>query len=227
MGLNIYVGWDSREEIAFEVCKQSIIENASIEVDVAPIILDELISEGVYSREIDPLASTEFTYSRFLTPFLNNFSGWALFCDCDFLFLGDVAELLKYKDKNKALYCVHHEYVPKEGTKMDGQKQTLYPRKNWSSFMFFNCEHSSTRKLTKDLVSKETGAFLHRMKWAEDSEIGELPTDWNWLEGWNDKPEKGYPKAVHYTRGGPWFQNYQDVAYADVWKSYAKKIGKK
>ncbi len=222
--LDVFVGWDSREPIAYEVAKASLEAAASIPVRVVPIKLAELVARGAYTREVDPLASTEFTYSRFFTPWLANYEGWALFCDCDFLFFGDVAELLKYRDPDKAVACVHHDYTPKEGLKMDGKIQTSYPRKNWSSFMLFNCGHPSTRRLTPDLINRESGAYLHRMQWAEDSEIGEIPLSWNWLEGWNEKPDHGRPHAVHFTNGGPWFRDWQDVDYAAEWKAVAKLI---
>lgn len=215
----IYIGWDQRETIAYDVAKFSLERRASIPVEVVPIKLDQLRAQGLYQRDQDPLATTEFTYSRFLTPALAGFSGWALFCDCDFLWLGDVAGLVEYTKTPKAVYCVHHDYTPKETTKMDGAVQTTYPRKNWSSLMLFNCDHPSVRALTSELVNRETGAFLHRMQWAADDQIGALPVEWNWLEGWNEKPERGTPKAVHFTRGGPWFANWQNVDYGDLWRA--------
>lgn len=220
----VFVGWDSREDIAYQVARHSLLQNASIDVDVIPIKLDEMVKEGLYTRDIDPLASTEFTYSRFLVPHLAGFEGWALFCDCDFLFFGDVADLLEYQLPEYAVACVKHDYTPKEATKMDGKAQTIYPRKNWSSFMLFNCGHPSTLNLTPETVNSQTGAYLHRMQWALDDEIGEIPTEWNWLEGWNEKPETGKPDAVHYTRGGPWFDEWQNVAYADEWNAQAKAV---
>lgn len=222
--LTVYIGWDSREDIAYQVARKSLLDHASIDVEVKPIRLQELVDKGIYTREVDPLAATEFTYSRFFTPWLNDNKGWALFVDCDFLFFGDVAELLDYRDASKAVYCVHHDYKPKETVKMDGKVQTTYPRKNWSSCMLFNCEHPSTRKLTPEVVNSQTGAYLHRMQWAADEEIGALPEVWNWLEGWNETPAGGFPKAVHYTNGGPWFENWQDVAYADQWLALARRI---
>lgn len=224
--LKVFIGWDSREEIAYEVAKKSLLDNASINVEVIPIKQQELVRDSIYTRDIDPLASTEFTYSRFFAPYLANYKGWALFCDCDFLFMSDVADLIKYQDSSKAVVCVKHDYTPKEGTKMDGQVQTVYPRKNWSSFMLFNCEHPSTKKLTPELINKETGAYLHRMQWAKDDEIGDIPTAWNWLEGWNTIETDGNPNAVHFTSGGPWFDDYQDVDFASEWKAMAAKISK-
>jgi len=214
----VFIGWDQREPEAYEVAKYSLVRRASVPVEVVPIKLDELRARGLYARDVDPLASTEFTYSRFLTPTLAGFSGWALFCDCDFLWLGDVGELLEHTQSAKAVYCVQHDYRPRETTKMDGAVQTVYPRKNWSSLMLFNCDHDAVRALTPQVVNRESGAYLHRMQWVADADIGALPVDWNWLEGWNEKPARGTPKAVHFTRGGPWFPQWQDVDYGDLWR---------
>jgi len=215
--IRVYIGWDSREVDAYEVARFSLERRSSIPVQISPIKLEELRAAGLYWRESDPLASTEFTYSRFLTPALAKFTGWALFFDCDFLWLGDIAELVRLAHGPKAVFCVQHDYQPKEAVKMDGKVQTNYPRKNWSSLMLFNCEHPSVRVLTPEVVNSETGAYLHRMQWVADQDIGALPLEWNWLEGWNEKPARGTPKAVHFTRGGPWFEQWQKVDYGDLW----------
>jgi lipopolysaccharide biosynthesis glycosyltransferase len=222
--LRVFIGWDSREEIAYEVARDSLLTHSTIDLEITPIKLPQLVENGIYTREIDPLATTEFTYSRFFVPYLAGYDGWALFCDCDFLFFSDIKGLLQYCDESKALFCVKHNYTPRETVKMDGQIQTVYPRKNWSSFMLFNCRHPSTKKLLPEVVNRETGAYLHRMVWSDDAEIGQLPTSWNWLEGWNKKPGSGYPNAVHFTRGGPWFDEYRDVDYAAEWNAEAEKI---
>jgi hypothetical protein len=225
--LRVYIGWDKREPIAYDVAKFSLERRATIPVDVQPIKIDDLRARKLYWRDQDPLASTEFTYTRFLTPTLADFRGWALFCDCDFLWLGDVAGLGEFMRVPKAVYCVQHDYTPKETTKMDGAVQTSYPRKNWSSLMLFNCDHPAVRGLTPDVVNRETGAYLHRMQWVADEDIGSLPVEWNWLEGWNEKPEKGTPKAVHFTRGGPWFENWQNVDYGDLWRAEREALERK
>ena len=212
-----FIGYDPKEDIAYRVCKQSLLKKSSIEINVLALKLYELIAKGIYNRPIDPLASTEFTYSRFLIPNLMNFKGWAVFCDCDFLFLEDVAKLFNNLSNKKAVYCVQHIYTPKEKHKMDGQQQTIYPRKNWSSFIIFNCEHPSNKKLDAELVNKETGSFLHQFKWLRDDEIGALDERWNWLEGWTSNHNNNTPFAVHYTRGGPWFNEWQDVEFASEW----------
>ena len=215
--LNIYVGYDSKEDIAYRVCKYSILKRSKSNIKITSLKLYELVAKNLYKRDIDPLASTEFTYSRFLVPALNNYNGWAIFCDCDFIFFEDISKILKNLDNNKAVYCVQHDYTPKEKHKMDGQKQTTYPRKNWSSFILFNCSHPSNKKLTIDLVNSETGSFLHQFKWLKDSEIGSLDERWNWLEGWTSNHNNQKPYAVHYTRGGPWFEEWQDVEFAIEW----------
>lgn len=213
----VFVGWDSREDIAYQICRRSILARASEPVEVSRLRQDTLRAHGLYWREADPLSSTEFTFTRFLVPHLAGYEGWALFCDCDFLWLGDISELVGLTDDRYAVICVHHDYRPPERIKMDGKIQTQYPRKNWSSMVLYNCGHPSNKVLTPDVVNRETGAFLHRFQWLDDSEIGAVPETWNWLEGWCQRPKGGAPNVIHYTRGGPWFENWQDVDYAREW----------
>ncbi|MDC6447987.1 glycosyltransferase [Alphaproteobacteria bacterium] len=215
--LNIYIGYDSKEDIAYRVCKYSLLKRSTSKVKVFSLKLQELVAKNFYFRSIDPLASTEFTYSRFLVPALSSYQGWSIFCDCDFIFLDDISKILDNLDKSKAVYCVQHDYTPKEKHKMDGQIQTIYPRKNWSSFILFNCDHPSNKKLTVDLVNSESGSYLHQFKWLKDNEIGSLDERWNWLEGWTSNHNNQNPYAVHYTRGGPWFEEWQDVEFAKEW----------
>ncbi len=219
MNLTFFIGYDSKEDIAYRVCKYSLIKRASSNIKVASLKIDELIAKKLYTRNTDPLASTQFTYSRFLVPKLMNYKGWAVFCDCDFIFLEDVNKLSENLDPAKAIYCVQHDYTPKEKHKMDGQKQTIYPRKNWSSFIIYNCAHPSVKKLTLEKVNNESGAYLHQFKWCNDNEIGALDERWNWLEGWTSTYNQNKPFAVHFTRGGPWFSEWQDVEYANEWIS--------
>lgn len=221
--IRIYVGWDSREDIAFQVCRRSIIERASKPVQIIALRQEALRRARHYMRESDPLASTEFTYTRFLVPYLAGFKGWAIFCDCDFLWLGDVQELVDQIDDRYALMCVHHDHRPPETTKMDGRTQTVYPRKNWSSMVLYNCAHPMNRVLTPELVSTESGAFLHRFQWLDDESLGAVSETWNWLDGWSRPPADGLPpRVVHYTSGGPWFDHRQDVSYAAEWVAEEK-----
>tara|TARA_B110000305_G_scaffold24739_2_gene22562 strand:+ start:2260 stop:3960 length:1701 start_codon:yes stop_codon:yes gene_type:complete len=213
--LRIYVGWDSREDIAYQACRQSLKDTASVPIKVIPLKQPQLKRDEMYWRDKDQLASTEFTFTRFLLPELAEFKGWALFIDCDFIALDDVKELFDQRDNKYALMCAQHDYTPKANTKMDGQQQHNYPRKNWSSMMLVNCGHPSNRLLTKELVNdpKVDGKYLHRFSWLEDEEVGKLSHEWNWLVGWYKEPEDGKPKFLHYTEGGPWFEEYKDCEY--------------
>ena len=217
--LKIFIGWDSREDIAYQVCKQSILDTATVPVEIIPLRLDKLRSSGWYTREEDKLGSTEFTFSRFLVPFLCDYKGWALFIDCDFIFKKDIAELFSSKDDNYAVMCAHHDYTPREGEKMDGQVQLPYPRKNWSSMVLWNCSHPANTNVNLELVNnpQTSGAYLHRFSWLSDNLIGELTHRWNWLVGWYKEPKDGIPWALHYTEGGPWFEGFENCEYALDW----------
>jgi hypothetical protein len=228
---HVFVGWDPREPQAYDVCAFSIRRRASVPTAVAPVRLADLRAEGLYTRPTEtrdgvlwdviseaPM-STEFAISRFFVPLLARRAGvrgWVAFCDCDFLFLADVAELFRLPDDRHAVACVQHDHRPSETVKMDGQVQTRYARKNWSSMMLFNVSHPANERLTLEMLNGVPGRDLHRFCWLEDHEIGAVPVDWNWLEG--TSPDLGRtPKVVHYTRGGPWMDGWEDVAYAQEW----------
>ena len=223
--LKIFIGWDRREDIAYQACKQSILDHASVPVEIVPLKQKDLKKQELYWRDKDKLASTEFTFTRFLVPELTEFSGWALFIDCDFIALDDVKNLFDQSDDKYAVMCAQHDYTPKEVTKMDGKAQTVYPRKNWSSMMLINCSHPSNKKLTKDIINSDTvtGAYLHRFSWLTDKEIGKISHEWNWLVGWYKEPRDGKPKFLHYTEGGPWFDEYYDCEYASEYYRAERK----
>tara|TARA_B110000503_G_scaffold69653_1_gene108553 strand:- start:1683 stop:3398 length:1716 start_codon:yes stop_codon:yes gene_type:complete len=224
--LKIFIGWDSREDIAYQVCKQSIINTTSVPVEITPLKQRLLKREFMYWRKSDKLASTEFTFTRFLLPELTKFEGWALFIDCDFVALDDVKKLFDQRDDKYAVMCAQHDYTPKKGFKMDGQVQHVYPRKNWSSMMLINCGHPSNKVLTRELVNDNDidGAYLHRFSWLQDNEIGKLSHEWNWLVGWYKEPKDGKPKFLHYTEGGPWFEQYQNCEYANEYYKVERKV---
>jgi len=215
--MKVFIGYEPREDIAYQVCKHSILKHQP-NAQVAPLIQKELRSAGWYKRPIDTLASTEFTFTRFLIPELTNFRGWAVFMDCDMILTTDIKELFDQADDRYAVMCVQHDYTPRQGIKMDGQKQTIYPRKNWSSVVLWNCSHPSNRVVTQDFVNDTelNGAYMHRFSWLKDEEIGELDHTWNYLVGVYDDIET--PKLIHYTEGGPWFENYRDCEFNELWK---------
>ena len=216
MTLKIFIGWDSREPEAAEVCKYSILKHATVPVEIHFLKQEELRGQGIYTRDLDPQSSTEFTFTRFLVPYLCKYQGNAVFVDCDFLFEHDIKELFECATDNVAVSVVQHDYQPTNTVKMDGKTQYLYPRKNWSSLMLFNCAHPDCQTLTPEIVSSQTGEFLHRFGWT-DYEIGSLDKTWNWLVNWYHEPQDGKPKAIHYTEGGPWFSNYVKTEYGGNW----------
>lgn len=223
--MKIFIGWDPREQIAYDVCEHSIVSRNS-KVTTIPLIQKELRQQELYWRSLDERAATEFSLTRFLIPELCNFKGKAIFCDCDFLFLTDAQELFDLFDDRYAVQVVQHNYNPSEQIKMDNKIQHLYPRKNWSSLILWNCDHPSNKKLTKEVVNTAEPSYLHQFKWLNDSEIGGINHKWNWLEGWYKEPGDGKPSVVHYTRGGPWFDNYQDVDYAREWLNELAELQK-
>lgn len=227
--LKMFVGYDSREDLAYRVCQHSIYKRSSIPVEVIPIKQTEVRESGLYWREREKVESTEFSFTRFLTPYLANYQGWAVFVDCDVLYLGDVKELADLVDDKYAIMCVQHDYTPKETTKMDGAVQTAYPRKNWSSMVLYNCGHPKNKVLTPEVVNSESGAYLHRFQWLEDHEIGSIPFVWNFLVGHNkvvENDQTTFPKAIHYTLGGPWFEDWKDCEFGDLWLNELEEYNK-
>lgn len=215
--VKVFVGYDSREDIAWQVCRHSILRHSDQKTQVIPLRQGPLRELGMYTRPIDADASTEFSLTRFLTPYLAAQRGWVAFCDCDFLFTTDVGKVFHSLEPSKAVYCVQHDYVPAYDVKMDGKRQTSYPRKNWSSFILFNCDHPDVAALTPAVVNSATPAYLHRFEWVSgDHAIGALDLDWNFLEGEYPKPLRT-PRVIHYTNGGPWFEECQGCDYADLW----------
>jgi hypothetical protein len=210
--INIFIGYDSKEKIAYHVLSESILRNSTKPVSITPIYLPNIKDD--FLRERNNLSSTEFSFSRFIIPHLMNYQGWALFMDCDMLMKADVEELWRLRDDKYAVQVCKHDYTPRTETKFLGQIQTVYPKKNWSSVMLMNCKKCT--RLTPDYVNKASGLELHQFKWLENEElIGSLPLEWNWLAG--EYPYKEDVKNIHYTEGGPYFEQYADCDYSSEW----------
>ncbi len=208
----VFIGFDPREAVAFNVLAHSIHARSSLPVSVSPLMLSQL--GGVFRRERHPLQSTDFSFSRFLTPYLSGYRGWSVFMDCDMLVLDDIARLWALRDERCAVMVVKHDHKPKETVKFLGAAQTSYEKKNWSSVMMFNNERCSA--LTPEYVNTASGLELHQFKWLEgDHLIGELPHRWNHLVGY-DAPDAEV-SLVHYTIGGPYFPEYLDCEYSREW----------
>lgn len=218
----IFIGWDDREASAYHVLCHSIIRRASAPVSITPIRREHLPE---FTRERGENESTDFSISRFLTPYLAGYKGMALFLDCDMLALADVCELLEFPeaDPYRAVYVCKHEYTPRKRTKFLGHQQAAYPMKNWSSLMLFNLQHFDTHFLTPEYVNIATGMELHRFKWTRESAIGSIPLEWNYLVGEPNQSTKT-PKVIHYTNGSPFMEGCEDCEYADLWRDELKHM---
>jgi len=216
--INIIVGFDQRESVAYHTFTQSIIEKASIPVSFTPLAINTL--KGYKETHTDK--SNDFIYSRFLTPHLNNFQGWAIFADGDMICQADIKELWDLRDESKALFVVKHNYQTKAHQKYLGNINENYPRKNCSSFILCNCSHSKHRVLTPDFIANQSGKYLHRFCWLEDKDIGDLPLEWNWLA--IEYPENKKAKLIHYTLGTPCFKDYQNTEMSDIWHQTQQRI---
>jgi hypothetical protein len=242
MRLRVFIGYDGREHEAWRVCAASLVRRTSIDLEVTKLDDHQLRAQGLFWRKwrrdgqvmVDELDgrpfSTAFAFTRFLVPALcraDDYRGWALFVDCDMLWTADIAGLLPLLDPGKALMCVQHQQTiaADGGTKMDGQPQQAYPRKNWSSFMAFNMADPVHDALSAPSVNLEEGRWLHGLSWLKDEQIGGLPETWNWLEGYSSPRAPDDPPAVvHFTRGGPWFAGWQDVAFAERWREERRAL---
>ena len=216
--INIVVGFDQREAVAYHAFTQSVIEKSSIPVSFMPLAINTLYEY----KETHNDRSNDFVYSRFLTPFLNDFRGWAIFADGDMICQADIKELWDLRDDTKAVLVVKHNYQTKSFKKYLGNINENYPRKNWSSIILWNCAHPKHSVLTPEFIASQTGKFLHRFSWLEDSDIGELPPEWNWLA--IEYPENRNAKLIHYTLGTPCFKDYRDKEMSDIWHEAQRRI---
>ncbi len=229
--LGIYIGFDPKEAGAFAVAKHSARRHLIAPVPIYGVVLADLQRQGLYTRPTqmqngrlwDTISehpmSTEFAISRFLVPHLSGDKGYALFTDSDVLFRRDLTAIFNEVTGDKAVYVVKHQHAPPVGIKMDGQLQSPYARKNWSSVMLFNCAHPANRRLTVELVNEVPGRDLHRFCWLRDEDIGELSPKWNWLVGESAPLGDETPHVVHFTNGIPTMRGYENCEYADEWRA--------
>lgn len=212
--MRIFIGHDSRQPENTKACVASI-ERFGHKVEI--LDLEAIKATTGYERNED--GSTEFTYTRFLVPYLCNYEGIALFCDSDFIWLYDPAELLEYYSPVNAVSCVKHDRMPvRSKLKMEGKLNQPYPRKWWSSLMLFNCEHRYVKRLSVDYINRIDSATLHRFVWAGNS-IGDLPVEYNYLVGYYDNDM--IPRALHFTDGTPRFESYKNEPFAEKWYEFA------
>lgn len=209
--INVFVGYDPREAVAYHVFCESLITNASQPVRIIPLHLPLLTA---YSEEHGD-GSNAFIYTRFLVPYLMNYEGWAIYCDGDMVVKGDIADLWVLRDESCAVQVVQHQYESKVSVKYLGAKNENYPRKNWSSVILWNCSHPKHQKLSVDFVAKSSGSYLHRFNWLRDCEIGALPKEWNWLV--SEYETNMNAKLLHFTLGTPCFRDFRECSEAGEW----------
>ena len=207
----IFIGYDPREAVAYHTCANSIIRHASKPVAIIPLALN--LFEDYTETHTD--GSNQFIYSRFLVPHLMEYTGHAIFIDGDMIVRGDIVDLWNLRRPDMDVQVVKHDYKTKMKEKYLGSKNEDYPRKNWSSVILWNCSSFPNRKLTPAFVQQSTGAELHRLTWLDDSRIGELPREWNWLpDEYGPNPDA---KLLHYTLGTPCFHEFATTPQGDEW----------
>lgn len=221
--IRVFVGYDPVESVAWHTMVASIYSKSSRPIAIIPVNLKNL--SKIYCRERDPKQSNEFSFSRFLVPYLSGYQGLSIFFDCDMMLRCDVADILSVIDAqpNKAVYVVQHTYEPRDDIKYLNTLQYKYPRKNWSSVVVWNCAHKKNKIITPDYVNTANALDLHRFTWLNDDEIGCLDIRWNWLVGEYDDPPNDV-KNVHWTNGGPYFNEYKNVDFSDEWYLEYKKM---
>lgn len=209
--INIFIGYDHREAIAYHVCANSIIRHSSKPVSLTPLALQNM--QDYEEKHTD--GSNQFIYSRFLVPHLMEYKGWAIFMDGDMLLRDDINKLWELRDESKAVMVVKHDYKTKMSEKYLGAKNENYPRKNWSSVILWNCGHPANAAVTPEFVQSATGAQVHRFTWLTDDLIGELPIEWNWLP--DEFGSNQDAKLLHYTLGTPSFHEFATTPMGDEW----------
>jgi hypothetical protein len=216
--IKIFVGYDPVESIAWHTFVHSILRQSSRPVAFIPVNISNL--KKVYLRERDSKQSNEFSFSRFLVPYLCDYKGYGIFFDCDMLLRCDISEILEVinSQPGKAVYVVKHDYQPRDDVKYLNTVQYKYPRKNWSSVVIWNCEHISNKIVNPKYVNTASPMELHRFSWLQDDEIGELDIRWNWLVGEYDEPPADV-KNIHWTVGGPYFNEFKNAEFAEDWFS--------
>jgi hypothetical protein len=221
--LKIFVGYDPVESVSWHTFTHSIFTKSKKPVAIIPVNLGNLVD--IYRRDRNEKQSNEFSFTRFLVPYLSDYDGFSVFFDCDMLMRCDVNEILSVVDSQpgKAVYVVKHDYTPKDQIKYLNTTQYAYPRKNWSSVVLWNCSHPANRIVTPDFVNTASPMELHRFMWLKDEDIGELDVRWNWLVGEYGNPPVDV-KNVHWTIGGPYFKEYASVDFSDEWFEECKRM---
>jgi len=172
-----------------QVLSFSIYSKASKPVSITPLVLSQL--------PIKRVGLTEFTFSRYLVPYLCDYEGQAVFLDADMLVMGDIHELASNANPTCGVSVVKNRI-----------------RFEWPSLMVFN--NNLCKRLTiREIEFGEPQA----LEWS-DGGIGELPAEWNRCIGYDETGLK--TKLAHYTQGIPCFPEVSGCEYAQDWMNEAK-----
>lgn len=225
--INVFIGYDIEETIAYHVCCESLIRTCSSPLAIHPLYIHSLpqIASIEFAKNYPP--STQFVFSRFLVPYLMGYSGIALFLDGDMIINSDISSLfLQNKITNDwAVKVVKHDYKTSSSQKFKNTINLDYPRKNWSSVILWNCNHPANQILTPDYINNSTGSFLHRFGWLEDNQIGSLEKGWNVLaDEENQETNLSKQHIYHYTLGTPCFSKYKNCQFSSNWHRYQKQV---
>lgn len=212
--IRLFTGYDEREAVGWHVFLQSLMATTKEMVSI----------HALSGKQRD--GTNAFTYERFMIPSYCDYKGWAIFMDgSDMLLRDDIAALWKYRDLDHAVHVVKHEYRTKSKQKYIGTPMQAanvdYPRKNWSSVILWNCQHSSNAHLDREFVEDSTGEYLHRFGWLDDHKIGTLPPKWNVLVGEQHLSEADAVR--HFTLGIPSFKHYAKCDGAEDWHAIRNK----
>jgi len=182
--MRVFIGFDERQPLAYHVCRSSIERHAGTRVQVEPLRLRWL--------PLRRRGLTDFTFSRYLCPYLCGFDGESLFMDADIIVRADVHELAALAPADAAVSVV---------------KNPL--RLEWTSVMFFR--NARCRALTPEAI--ESG-HPEKLEWAD--RVGELPAEWNHCVGY-DAPNPA-AKLIHFTQGIPCWPETEDCEHAETWR---------
>jgi lipopolysaccharide biosynthesis glycosyltransferase len=210
--MKIFIGYDDQFEKNIDVQIHSILKNSNIEVNIYLLKMKEL--KHLLWRKKERKQTTDSAFTRWLVPYLSNYEDWSLYMDSDMFCRSDIGEILKLKNEIKSVMVVKNNSYHNQKKKFNNKTQTNYERKNWSSLILFN--NQKCKKLNLDYINTAKGLELHQFKWLKDEQIGELPKEWNYLVEIDETILN--PKNVHWTLGGPWFENKKDVEYSSEWK---------
>lgn len=216
--IKVFIGYDPIESVAYHTLCHSLIKHSSAPLQISPLVIEHLQRD--YYRPRNKLQSNEFSFTRWLVPWLCDYEGWAIFLDCDILARADIKELWDLRNDRYAIQVVQHLHECEHGTKFLKQPQTPYERKNWSSVMLFN--NAKCTVLTPTFVRSVHGLDLHQLRWTSDDLIGALPQDWNHLVGVH-RPRPS-AKLAHFTLGGPYFAEFSKCEFGEAWEAAREEM---